>query len=416
MRRPPRPPTAARPLAAGLALCALAACSRGAPPAPAAPAEAALATGAGSTRPAVAAPPVRPPFRCLSSPEAPLGSLLSEAEGAIEVHDHDRALGCADEALRRAPRSVRALAVRGQALAGLDRLPEAQLAYARALALEPDDPRTLAAAAELHVHRFDGAHDALEAGLAEAERGLRAITRVPRRDHDLALRLELAAAAALDDLGRPQDALAHADRALAIAPADPSARTERGVALFERCRFDEARAAFESVLAVSPGDPWALHHLGLLAERRGDFAVADKLLGEARAKSPADFPPGVSITPEAFRDEVARAVEALPVTDRAALRGVPVEARDLPTLDDLTGGEAPLSPTILGLFRGPPLGEACGPGDADPCRSIALYRRNLARAAPDRAELDRQIRVTLTHELGHLRGEDDDALRDRGLQ
>jgi len=26
------------------------------------------------------------------------------------------------------------------------------------------------------------------------------------------------------------------------------------------------------------------------------------------------------------------------------------------------------------------------------------------------------VRVTLTHELGHLRGEDDDALRDRGLE
>jgi predicted Zn-dependent protease with MMP-like domain len=93
-----------------------------------------------------------------------------------------------------------------------------------------------------------------------------------------------------------------------------------------------------------------------------------------------------------------------------------VQAADLPALDDLTATAPPLSPAILGLFRGPPAGEACLPEDGDPCRSIVLYRKNLARFAHDRAELDHQIRVTLTHELGHLRGEDDDALRDRGLE
>jgi predicted Zn-dependent protease with MMP-like domain len=124
----------------------------------------------------------------------------------------------------------------------------------------------------------------------------------------------------------------------------------------------------------------------------------------------------VALSAEAFRAEVDRAVSELGAQDRAALRGVPVEVADLPDLADLTLAEPPLSPTILGLFRGPPEGEPCLPEDGDPCRSIVLYRKNLGRFAHDRAELDRQIRVTLSHELGHLRGEDDDALRDRGLQ
>ena len=66
-----------------------------------------------------------------------------------------------------------------------------------------------------------------------------------------------------------------------------------------------------------------------------------------------------------------------------------LEITDVPALDDLTAVQPPLSPTILGLFRGPPETEACDPGD--PCRSIVLYRRNLSRFARDRTHFDRMI-------------------------
>ena len=105
---------------------------------------------------------------------------------------------------------------------------------------------------------------------------------------------------------------------------------------------------------------------------------------------------------------------------RRDLKGVPVEVEDLPEEADLTSGDTPLSPSILGLFRGTPLGEACEPEpDARPgapCRSIALYRKNLARAVKSNAELVEQISVTLLHEIGHLRGEDDSELAARGLE
>jgi predicted Zn-dependent protease with MMP-like domain len=45
-----------------------------------------------------------------------------------------------------------------------------------------------------------------------------------------------------------------------------------------------------------------------------------------------------------------------------------------------------------------------------------LYRRNLLRTVKDGAELDQAITRTLLHEVGHLRGEDDGSLRDRGLE
>ena len=93
---------------------------------------------------------------------------------------------------------------------------------------------------------------------------------------------------------------------------------------------------------------------------------------------------------------------------------------DLPDLADLTSGDPPLSPSILGLFRGSSLGEPCEPEpDARPgapCRSIALYRKNLGRAVKSKEELVEQISVTLLHEVGHLRGEDDSELAARGLE
>jgi len=54
----------------------------------------------------------------------------------------------------------------------------------------------------------------------------------------------------------------------------------------------------------------------------------------------------------------------------------------------------------------------CDAGD----RTIVLYRRNLLRTVHDVGELDQAITRTLLHEVGHLRGEDDGSLRDRGLE
>ena len=118
---------------------------------------------------------------------------------------------------------------------------------------------------------------------------------------------------------------------------------------------------------------------------------------------------------DVFKQAVARAVADLPPDMRKDLGGVPVAAEEIPRDEDLLSGEPPLSPAILGLFRGPPLGEKC-PDEETTCRSVALYRRNLARAVRSPDELREQIRITLLHEVGHLRGEDDYELAARGLE
>jgi predicted Zn-dependent protease with MMP-like domain len=274
------------------------------------------------------------------------------------------------------------------------------------------------------VQLADQAEAALDEGdperaLAFADTGLGALApraRAPRPDRPLEVRLLVTAAAAENDLGRSDLALPRAERAVRLAPEDADAAWERARSLWELCRFDEADGALRRVLALAPDDAWAIHYLGLLAERRGEAVKAAELLARSRRLAPGDFPAEVPVDAEAFRAEVDRAVASLDAADRRALATVPLELADLPDTDDLVAVEPPLSPGILGLFRGPSEGEPCYAEDGPVCRSIVLYRKNLARFTRDRRELAQQLRVTLLHELGHLHGEDDDALRRRGLE
>jgi tetratricopeptide (TPR) repeat protein len=401
------------------------ACSRDAsPPTPSATEGGAVETARSSSAqaatrlvPSTQAHTIRPrPAACLDRRDADPRRLAEEARRALDAGQKQRALDCAEESVRASPRYVEALAVRADALVALDRLPEAQLAFARALAVEPENPGALLGAADLYVRHLSGERDALETGLEYAVRGARAALRPPYRDRELAAELQLVAGIAENDLGRNRRALAHLDRALAAFPEDADVVYERGVAFFELCRFDDAEKAFRRALALSPDDPWVLHQLGLLAEQRGDGERAQQLLARAHQLDPKTFTADLPMDDRAFRAQVQRTIAGLSPEDRRSLAAVPIEIRDLPDPDDLLAVDPPLSPAILGLYRGPPENEPCDPGEGPRCRSIVFYRKNLVRFAHDRAELDDQIRITLLHELGHLRGEDDDELRDRGLE
>jgi tetratricopeptide (TPR) repeat protein len=402
-------------------------------------------------------PPPRPLRRCFSDRpawlDAPVASLLDRAAELFDDGDYTGALACAEEAARQAPRSVEAHHNRAISLMRLDRLDEARDAIALALALAPDDPETLEAAADLNINQLPPSVDRSALGLEYARRGSR---HAGRHDRERAARLALLEGQALIDLGRAVEALKRIEGALKASPHFAAAIYERGVALFELCRFEEARRTFEKVLAGTPDHAHALYHLGLIEERLGDDAVAARHLAAASAADVKSFPLPVEMTQADFAAHVQRAVAELPDDVRRDLGGIKVEAGDLPDIADLVAEKPPLSPTILGLFRGLPLdynegaiptpagrsgkgraqqpaagggagtetvghalATAAGPVDLQ-CdageRTIVLYRRNLLRTVHDVPELDQAIARTLLHEVGHLRGEDDGSLRDRGLE
>src|SRR5579863_10100721 len=301
-------------------------------------------------------PPPRPLHRCFAEQpawvDAPVADLLDRAAELFDKGDYAGTLACAEEAARAAPRSVEAHHNRAIALMRLDRLDEARDALELALALAPDDPETLEAAADLQINQLPPSSDRSALGLEYARRGSR---HVSRRDSAEVARLALLEGQALIDLGRAAEALRRIDAALTAQPKFGAALYERGVALFELCRFDEARATFSKVLADTPDHGHALYHLGLIEERAGDEAAAGRHLAAATAADPKSFPPAPQITQPDFESRVRRAVAALPADFRRDISGVTVQAADLPDLEDLTAEKPPLSPTILGVFRGLPL-------------------------------------------------------------
>jgi tetratricopeptide (TPR) repeat protein len=354
--------------------------------------------------------PVEPLALCDARGVAP----LEAARSAYEGEDWKRALSCAAEAVARSPDDPAAHSERAAALSALGRFDEARLAYARALALDPDHLDALLGAAHLYGVSLPSTRESDELAFLYSERGRQLAAEGD--DEQLTAEFALLSAMSANDLGEAKLALERAEEAGRVLEGDTDVAYERAVALFELCRFDEARTGFLALRSDSEHGAHAFQHLGLLLEREQKWVEAEVSFKKARELSPEDFPPPVLLSVGDFRDAVARAVKALPKDMQKDLRGVPVTTEEIPRDEDLRDGDPPLSPTILGLFRGPPLTEPCPAEEKAPCRSVVLYRRNLARAVTSQDELLEQIRVTLLHEVGHLRGEDDMELAARGLE
>jgi predicted Zn-dependent protease with MMP-like domain/Flp pilus assembly protein TadD len=347
----------------------------------------------------------------------PLAAILDRAGDAFEDGRPAEALALADEALAAAPRSVPALHFRAAALAELGRTDDALDAYERALAIGKDDPELLLGAADFFVNAAqDGEpdRDLVERGLELARRG----GKIARKAGDAALAADLAwlEGVALNQLGRSDEALARLAEAERAAPDSVDVHLEKGFALYELCRFEEAREALLRAEALDAEEPWTQHQLGLVAERQGKHDEARRRLDRARKLSPDEFPRPIALSSEAFDDAVEDALRSLPAPVRRYLSNVAITVEDLPTDDDLLASDPPLSPAILGLFRGAPYGQKASmdPWSHFPS-SIVLYQRNLERFARSREELIEEIGVTLVHEVGHFLGLDEDELYARGL-
>ena len=355
--------------------------------------------------------PYVPAARCPLPPGSALALFQEEAvgarfeaaldafDGAFDAARWDEALSCAQEASRLAPDAPVAHLDRALAFDGLGLWHEARLAYGRALALAPLEPEVLRAYGDF-LER-EGTDDGLETALLLARRG-----REAAEDPALGADLALVEARAANALGHSERALSAAETALALDER-PEALVERGVALFELTRLEEADRAFAEALTRLPDDPRALHWAGLVAEHLGRHGEAMQRLARAAELDPEGHPRPLEVSPEEFAAVVETELLALPAPDRARLEtGARLESAELPAVSDLREDQFVLSPTILGLFRpGPPGGRS----------DILLYRKNILRVVRDREELRREVRDTLLHELGHLAGETDAELRDRGL-
>ena len=104
-----------------------------------------------------------------------------------------------------------------------------------------------------------------------------------------------------------------------------------------------------------------------------------------------------------FEALVAQALDALPRTFREKLANVVIIVEDEPP-------QEPQGGLLLGLFHGIPRTEKSVFYSSPPDR-IFLYQRNIEAVCATEAEVRREVRATLLHEVGHYFGLSEDELR-----
>ena len=112
---------------------------------------------------------------------------------------------------------------------------------------------------------------------------------------------------------------------------------------------------------------------------------------------------------ERFRALAEAELAAVPKPLRDLLVNVTIEVMDAPGLEAQDMDEDP--DDLLGLYSGPTRAEMLG-NDAHgslPAK-VYLYQRNMEDAVDGAADLKRELRLTLRHELAHHFGFDDEDL------
>jgi predicted Zn-dependent protease with MMP-like domain len=97
-----------------------------------------------------------------------------------------------------------------------------------------------------------------------------------------------------------------------------------------------------------------------------------------------------------FEEHVRRALDSLPPEIARRLENVAVVVED----------QHPEDPDLFGLFQEEPYLPA----------KISIYRLPLEAAFPDPPELEREIRITVLHELAHYFGIDERRLEELGYE
>jgi tetratricopeptide (TPR) repeat protein len=299
--------------------------------------------------------------------------LVAEGEERFAAGDFHGAIASARAALRGEPRSIAALSLLAAAHDALDAVNDASTAHEEALRIAPRDADAIAEAADFYLRR--GTDDANPDWLNRArELGALGASVASRAQPDALVEFVLIETDALQELGEVKRALGRIEETLGFLPDDHRLQLELGLLLFETCEFDQARRQLEIVLRADPSNPSANQTLGLIAERGGDAIEAAARFRAAHAAAPDEFPVPIRFSPQHFDRAVEDALEHLPPQVGAYLENVAISVEDVPSSDDLLSSDPPLSPSILGIFRGSPLGDkaSMNPWSHFPS-SIVLY-------------------------------------------
>jgi predicted Zn-dependent protease with MMP-like domain len=253
--------------------------------------------------------------------------------------------------------------------------------------------------------------DLLEEGeVASARRAVTTLLAARPGHPDLRI-VDAAVALEEGDARHAQQTLRGAERS-----ADPALLFHlRALALYELGEFEAAREDATRALAIHEGLAEAHELLSRIAEHLGDPETAAEHAEAASEMDPESASEPIEITDEAFDAIVQRTLAQMPEAVKPHLHELPVLVQPLPTREMLAGEADPISPDVLGLFVGRSLRERSVTDAPDVPAVIYIFRRNLVRVCSDLEELEREVRITVQHEVGHLLGLDEDELEEWGL-
>ena len=115
-----------------------------------------------------------------------------------------------------------------------------------------------------------------------------------------------------------------------------------------------------------------------------------------------------------FEQLVERALAELPPRFAEFLEEVPIEIRPRPTKKQLKGVGLDEDHLLLGLYDGVPLTLRSVEQSGTRPPVIYVFQEDIELASSSEADLIRQVRTTVLHEIGHHFGMNEDDLDDLG--
>ena len=111
-----------------------------------------------------------------------------------------------------------------------------------------------------------------------------------------------------------------------------------------------------------------------------------------------------------FAQHVEAALASIPPEFATFLDHVPLEIRDRPTKKQLRDLGLTDHDLLLGLYVGPSLADRSVDHGVEMPNVIFLFQEDIEEVSETAEDLEREIRVTVLHEIGHHFGLDEDAL------
>jgi tetratricopeptide (TPR) repeat protein len=226
----------------------------------------------------------------------------------IKQGDYARALEAIDAAIAHAPADARLWTLRGLALTGLKRSPEALAAYHKALALEPHSMAALQGAAEIEYRtRRPEARQTVERIVAidpdnRVAHAMLGALAFERRDCEGAVAAFGRSGSAIDRnaealdqfahclyvVGRYLDAASTFDRRQVLAPGDTESKVKAALALHAAGRFTDALARIEPLATVPGAGPSVIDLAADLYDSLDRVSEAVALLRGAMRRTPSE--------------------------------------------------------------------------------------------------------------------------------